>query len=98
MRRGPGPWDSNDGACKGACALAKSHQLCLTLCDPWTVARQALLSMGFSRQECWSGLPFPSQGGLPNPDLQHCRQIYCLSHLGSLSLENMNSSVKIVVF
>ena len=33
---------------------------------PWTVAYQAPLSMGFSRQECWSGLPFPSPGDLPN--------------------------------
>ena len=32
----------------------------------WTVARQAPLSMGFSRQEYWSGLPFPSPGDLPN--------------------------------
>ena len=34
---------------------------------PWTVARQAPLSMGFSRQECWSGLLFPSPGDLPDP-------------------------------
>ena len=34
---------------------------------PWTVARQAPLSMGFSRQEYWSGLPFPSPGDFPNP-------------------------------
>ena len=33
---------------------------------PWTVAYQAPLSMGFSRQEYWSGLPFPSPGDLPN--------------------------------
>ena len=33
---------------------------------PWTVAHQAPLSMGFSRQEYWSGLPFPSPGGLPD--------------------------------
>ena len=33
---------------------------------PWTVAYQASLSMGFSRQEYWSGLPFPSPGDLPN--------------------------------
>ena len=33
---------------------------------PWTVAHQASLSMGFSRQEYWSGLPFPSPGDLPN--------------------------------
>ena len=36
----------------------------------WTVARQAPLSMGFSRQEYWSGLPFPSPGGLPNPGIE----------------------------
>ena len=34
---------------------------------PWTVARQALLSMGFSKQEYWSGLPFPSPGGSSQP-------------------------------
>ena len=33
---------------------------CPTLATPWAVARQAPLSMGFSRQEYWSGLPFPS--------------------------------------
>ena len=35
-------------------------QPCPTPCDPWTVAHQAPLSMGFSRQEYWSGLAFPS--------------------------------------
>ena len=39
-------------------------QLCSTLCDPMTVAHQALLSMGFPKQEYWSGLPFPSPGDL----------------------------------
>ena len=42
-------------------------QLCLTLCNPWTVALQAPLSMGFSRQEYWSGLPCLPPGDLPNP-------------------------------
>ena len=37
---------------------------------PWTVARQAPLSMGFPRQEYWSGLPFPSQGDLPHPGIE----------------------------
>ena len=37
---------------------------------PWTVARQAPLSMGFSRQEYWSGLPFPSPGDLPDPGIK----------------------------
>ena len=35
-----------------------------------TVAYQAPLSMGFSRQEYWSGLPFPSPGDLPNPGIE----------------------------
>ena len=39
---------------------------CLTLVTPWTVAHQAPLSMGFSKQEYWSGLPFSSPGGLPD--------------------------------
>ena len=37
---------------------------------PWTVAYQAPLSMGFSRQEHWSGLPFPSPGDLPDPGIE----------------------------
>ena len=37
---------------------------------PWTVAHQAPLSMVFSRQEYWSGLPFPSPGDLPNPGIK----------------------------
>ena len=45
-------------------------QLCPTLATPWTVACQAPLSMVFSRQEYWSGLPFPSPGDLPNPGIK----------------------------
>ena len=52
---------------------------------PWTVAYQAPLSMEFSRQEYWSGLPFPLPGDLPDPGIEpslpHCRQtLYHLSH------------------
>ena len=42
---------------------------CPTLVTPWNIAHQAPLSMGFSRQEYWSGLPFPSPGHLPNPGI-----------------------------
>ena len=42
----------------------------LLFVTPWTVARQAPLLMGFSRQEYWSGLPFPSPGDLPNPGIK----------------------------
>ena len=37
---------------------------------PWIVAHQASLSMEFPRQECWSGLPFPSLGDLPEPGIE----------------------------
>ena len=55
---------------------------------PWVVAYQAPTSMGFSRQEYWSGLPFPSPGIFPtqwsNLGIPHCRQmLYGLSHQGS---------------
>ena len=55
---------------------------------PQTIAQQAPLSMGFSRQEHWSGWPFPLQGIFPtqgsNLGFPHCRQsLYCLSHQGS---------------
>ena len=36
----------------------------------WTIAHQAPLSMGSSRQECWSGLPFPSPGDHPDPEME----------------------------
>ena len=54
----------------GVCVLSRfSHVwLFVTL---WTVARQAPLSMRFSRQEYWSGLPFPSPGDLPNLGIEH---------------------------
>ena len=39
---------------------------------PWAVAHQAPLSVGFSRQEHWSGLPFPSPGDLPDPGMEPC--------------------------
>ena len=43
---------------------------CPTFATRWTVACQTPLSMGFSRQEHWSGLPFPSPGNLPNPEME----------------------------
>ena len=49
--------------------LLFSHSVVSNSVTPWTVARQAL-SVGFSRQEYWSGVPFPSLGDLPNPGIQ----------------------------
>ena len=58
---------------------------------PWTVAHQAPLSMGFSRQEYWNGLPRPPPGDLPNPGIKPTPPVApaltgrfsTLSHLGS---------------
>ena len=49
---------------------AQLPQSCLTLCDPWTVAHQAPLSISAPRQEYWNGLPFSSPGDLPNPEIE----------------------------
>ena len=58
---------------------------------PWTVAHQAPLSMGFPRQEYWSGLPFPSPGDLPDPEIKDTLGLFHwqadslpLSHQGSM--------------
>ena len=70
------------------CVSVKSLSRVRLFATPWTVAHQAPLSMGFSRQEYWSGLPCPSPGIFPtqgsNLGLLHCRQtLYPLSHQGS---------------
>ena len=71
--------------------LCDSHSVMSDSVTPCTVARQAPLFMEFSRQEFWSGLPFPTPGGSfqprdSNPGLLNCRQIlHHLSHQGRLS-------------
>ena len=60
--------------------VAKS---CLTLATPWTVDHQAPLSMNFSRQGYWSGLPFPFPGDLPDPGIEPGFDLYQLSYQGS---------------
>ena len=90
-------WSSLDWEC----GLMKSEitQLCPTLCDPMDCS---LPSMGFSRQEYWSGLPFPSPGDLPNPGIKprspYCRQtLYHLSHQEAwFNEEVLNSKSKVL--
>ena len=55
---------------KTTCWWWFSRQVMPNSCDPMDCSCQAPLSMGFSRQECWSGLPFPSPGNLPNPGIE----------------------------
>ena len=63
---------------------AKSLQSCLTLCNPMTVAHQAPLSMGFSRQEHWTGLPCAPPGDLPNPGTEPS-SVSCLWRFSSVT-------------
>ena len=58
-------------------ALIRDREKCVCVLSriqpfatPWTVTLQAPLSMGFSQQEYWSGLPFPPPGDLPNPGIE----------------------------
>ena len=52
------------------CVCVLVTQSCPTLCDPVDYSSQASLSMGFTRQEYWSGLPFPPPGDLPDPEIE----------------------------
>ena len=56
---------SSDSMCVWVCVCLFSHSV-VTLCDPMDWAHEAPLSIRFSRQEYWSGLPFPPSGDLPN--------------------------------
>ena len=62
------PHVSNNNSLHLLCAQMLSHVWLLV--TPWTIARQALLSMGFSRQEYWSGFPFPPPGELPDSGIE----------------------------
>ena len=57
--------------CLSLCVSMVSHYSCAWLfVTLWTLTHQAPLSMGFSRQEYWSGLPFPPPGNLPDPGIE----------------------------
>ena len=62
--------DPRETPSEGLGAKVLVAESCLTLCDPMDCSLQAPLSMGFSRLEYWSGLPFPPPGYLPNPGIK----------------------------
>ena len=72
-------WKESRFSPASKCAKCVSHSVVSDSATPWTVAHQGPLSVGFSRQEYWSGLPCPSPGDLPDPGshpgLLHCKQI-----------------------
>ena len=65
---------------------AKLLQSCPTLCGPTDLARHAALSLGFSRQEYWSGLPCPPPGDHPNPGIEMASLISLALAIASLPL------------
>ena len=75
-----------------AAAAAKSLQPCPTLCDPVDSSPQAPLSAGFSRQEYWSGLPFPSP---PSPVSNHKFILYACE---SVNIKSFSASVSLFLF
>ena len=62
---------------------------------PWTLALQAALSMEFSRQEYWSGLPFPSPGDLPDPGMKPRSSTFQADSLPSEPLEKPNFTMEL---
>ena len=72
--------------------VAKS---CLTLVTPWTVTHQTPLSMGFPRQEYWSGLLFPSPGNLPDPETE---VVSPTPQVDSLPLTYLGSPYSVIEF
>ena len=71
-------------------------KLCPTLAIPWTVACQAPLSLGFSRQEYWSGLPFPFPGDLPDPGIKPRSPALQADHLPTELCASHSSREKMV--
>ena len=75
--------------CSRMCMHAQLLSCVLVFATPCTAAHQAPLSLGFSRQEYWSGLPFPSPGDLPDPGIKPMSPAltgdsFPLSHQGRL--------------
>ena len=67
-----------------------------SLRPPWTAAYQVPLSMEFSRQECWSGLPFTSPGALPNPRVKPGSPAFRVDFLLSELPGNRDLSIKVI--
>ena len=84
--------------------LSSVAQSCPTLATPWTVAHQAPLSMGFSRQVYWSGLPCPPPGNLPDPGTEPTLFCVLIWQVDSLPVmppgkpRDVNSLVKIFIY
>ena len=74
------------------CMCAQSFQLCDSA-TPWTVAHQVPRSLGFPRQEYWSGLPCPSSGHRPDPGVIPASLMSPMLQADSLSLSHQGIAV-----
>ena len=86
-----------EGGLGGESMHAKLLQSCPTLCNLWTVVRQAPLSMGFSRQEHWSGLPCPPLGDHPNPGTEPRSPVSPALQVDSLPLSHQGKNGQVYV-
>ena len=78
VRSVSGPYSSaSHGIRNMVCALSHFSRVQLFV-TAWTVAHQAPLTMGFSRQECWNRLPCPPPGALPDPGIRPVSLVSCL--------------------
>ena len=92
-RSGPRPHLASQAWCVvRACVLSCFSRVRLFV-TPWTVAHEAPLSMGFPRQEYWSGLPFPSPGDLPDPGMEPTSPVAPALQANSLPLGPLESSL-----
>ena len=87
-------WSKFEVTCPNFCK-EKSLSRVRLFVTPWTVAYQAPPSMGFPKQEYWSGLPFPSQGDLPDPGIE---SRFPALQTGSLSLSHQGSPIYLYIF
>ena len=90
-------WSLNLKYRKAICSISFSDQLCPALWIPWIIAQHFSLSMEFSRQKYWNGLPFPPPGDVPDPGIEPTSLVSLhwqadslpLSHQGSPYLEKL---------
>ena len=88
----PGSKCESNGDVAGVCGYSVTPS-CLTFATVWTVARQAPLSMGFSRREYWGGLPCPPPGHLPDAGTEPASPVFPALPADSLPLNQQGSNV-----
>ena len=80
------------------CVCMLSRSVTFDSVTPWTEAHQAPLSMKFSRQKYWRGLPFPTPGELPNPETKPTSLVPPAPQADSLQLSHLESPFRPLLF